>query len=297
MRGVLIQMNGTAQRKIKITADSTCDMSHEMCEKYGVEIIPLHVVYGTESYDDGVNIFPEDIFERYKTKKQLPKTSAVSLGEYMKVFDKYTQEGYSIIHISLGSSISSSHQNSVTAAAEYDNVFSVDSQNLSCGQGFVVLKAYDLITKTQLSAGEIAEELRKYASKVRASFVLDSLEFLRAGGRCSTLAMLGANLLNIKPCIEINTSDGSSMTVGRKYRGKFDKVIFEYIREKLSQYSEFDTERLVIVSSDIPQETIDEAYRIISELGVFREIITFKAGCTITSHCGSGAFGIFFATL
>ncbi|MBQ5440147.1 MAG: DegV family protein, partial [Clostridia bacterium] len=173
----------------------------------------------------------------------------------------------------------------------------VDSQNLSCGQGLVVLKACDLISTTELSAAEIAEELKGYALSVCASFVLDSLEFLRAGGRCSTLAMLGANLLNIKPCIEINTSDGSSMTLGRKYRGKFDKVIFEYIREKLSQYSEFDTDRLIIVCSDVSQEMIDEAYRIISDLGIFKEILIFHTGCTITSHCGSGALGIFFATL
>ena len=290
-------MNGTAQRNIKLTADSTCDMSPEMCEKYGVELIPLHIVYDNESYDDGVNIFPQDILNRYKTDKQLPKTSAVSIGEYMKVFGRYTKEGYSVLHISLGSSISSSHQNSVMAASEFDNVYSVDSQNLSCGQAFIVLKAYDLITTTQLDVSEIAEELKRFAATVRASFVLDSLEFLRAGGRCSTLAMLGANLLNIKPCIEINTSDGSSMTLGRKYRGKFDKVIFEYIREKLSQYSEFDTDRLIIVCSDVSQEMIDEAYRIISDLGIFKEILIFHPGCTITSHCGSGAMGIFFATL
>ncbi|MEE3450443.1 MAG: DegV family protein [Acutalibacteraceae bacterium] len=290
-------MNNTVQRKIKITADSTCDMSPEICEKYGIEIIPLHVVYDSESYDDGVNIFPHDILERYKTKKQLPKTSAVSLGEYLKVFGKYTKEGFSVIHISLGSSISSSHQNSVTAASEFDNVYAVDSQNLSCGQGLVVLKACDLISTTELSAAEIAEELKGYALSVCASFVLDSLEFLRAGGRCSTLAMLGANLLNIKPCIEVNTSDGAFMTLGRKYRGKYDKVVYEYIREKLSQYSEFDVSRLIIVSSDIPQEIVDEAYRIVSDLCVFKDIMICNAGCTITSHCGSGAFGIFFASM
>ena len=281
-------------RKIKITADSTCDLSPEMCKEFDVELVPLHIVYDCESFDDGVNIFPSDIIERYNTKKQLPKTSAVTSWEYAQVFKKYVDDGYDIIHICLGSSISSTYQNCVIAAQDLGHVFPVDSQSLCLGSGLLACKAFDFINETDLSAEEIAEELKKLVSHISASFVVDNLEFLRAGGRCSTLTMLGANLLNIKPCIEVSNSNGASMTVGRKYRGKFDKIITDYTREKLSQFSCFDTKRICIVSSDVPDETTNKVYQIIKDTGIFENIYLSHASCTITSHCGPGTLGILF---
>ena len=283
-------------RKIKITADSTCDLNPELQEKFYVEIIPLHIVYDNESFDDCVDIFPSDIFQRYSESKQLPKTAAVSVWEYTERFKKYIDEGYEIIHINLGSSISSSYQNCVAAAAELGHVYPVDSQSLCMGSGLLVCKAYDLINETDMSAAEIAEELKKTVPLVRCSFVIDSLEFLRAGGRCSTLAMLGANLLNIKPCIEVNNADGASMTVGRKYRGKLDKVVIQYAREKLSQYSAFDTKRIALVSAGVSDEIIQSVYDILKEYGIFEEICVSTAGCTISSHCGAGTLAVIFIT-
>ena len=281
-------------RKIKITADSTCDLNAELQEKFDVELIPLHIVYDSESYDDCVDIFPSDIFERYKEKKQLPKTAAVSVWEYTEKFRKYIDEGYEIIHINLGSSISSSYQNCVAAEAELGHIYPVDSQSLCMGSGLLACKARDMINETDLSAAEIAEELKKIIPSVRCSFVIDSLEFLRAGGRCSTLAMLGANLLNIKPCIEVNNADGASMTVGRKYRGKIDKVIEQHAREKLSQFSAFDTKRIALVSAGVSEDIIKSVYNILEEYGIFEEICVTTAGCTITSHCGAGTLGVMF---
>lgn len=283
-------------RKIKITADSTCDLSEELIKKFDVEIIPLHIVYEDESFEDGVNIFPSDIIERYKTKKQLPKTAAVSMWEYTEHFKKYIDQGYEIIHISLGSSISSSHQNSVAVAAELGHVYSIDSQTLSSACGLLVGKAYDMIQETDMTAQEIAEELKKLVPKTSCSFVIDSLEFLRAGGRCSTLTMLGANLLKIKPCIEVNNADGASMAVGRKYRGKFENVITQYTREKLSQYSSFDTKRIALVSCAVSDEVVNSVYEIIKELNIFEEICLTHASCTITSHCGETTLGVMFIT-
>ncbi len=281
-------------RKIKITADSTCDLSDELIKKFDVEIIPLHIVYEDESFEDGVNIFPSDIIERYKTKKQLPKTAAVSMWEYTEHFKKYIDNGYEIIHISLGSSISSSHQNSVAVAAELGHVYSIDSQCLSSASGLLVGKAHDMIQETDMTAQEIADELKKLVPKTSCSFVIDSLEFLRAGGRCSTLAMLGANLLKIKPCIEVNNSDGALMSVGRKYRGKFENIVTQYTREKLSQYSSFDTKRIALVSCAVPDEVVNSVYEIIKELNIFEEICLTNACCTITSHCGETALGVMF---
>ncbi len=281
-------------RKIKITSDTTCDLDEAVCKQRGIELIPLHIVYGDESFDDLKTIFPADIVKRYTEKKELPKTAAVSVWEYTELFKKYVEQGYEVIHINLGSSISSTHQNAVAAASEVGGVYVVDSQNLSVGTGLLVLKAADMVEKTTLSAKEIAEEIKKLVPNVRMSFVLDDLEFLRAGGRCSTLAMLGANLLSIKPCIEVDSSNGSAMTVGRKYRGKLDKVVAQYTREKLSQYSSFDPKRAYIVSRDVPEDVVNNMCEIVESLGVFKEICTGTASCTITSHCGPGTIGIAF---
>jgi len=283
-------------RKIKITADSTCDLTPELCKEYGIDIIPLHIVYDNDSYDDGVNIFPSDIINRYTESKQLPKTSAVTSWEYARTFKKYIDQGYEIIHINLGSSISSTYQNCVMAAQDLGHVYPIDSQSLGFGSGILACIAYDMIRDTTLSAREIAEELKATIPRISASFVIDNLEFLRAGGRCSTLAMLGANILNIKPCIEVSSSGGASMTVGRKYRGKFDKVIAEYTREKLSQFSSFDTKRIGIEYTDVPKETIDTVYQIIKNTNIFEKIYIMRASCTITSHCGAGTVGLFFIT-
>ncbi len=283
-------------RKIKITADSTCDLSEELIKLFDVELIPLHIVYGEESFDDGVNIFPSDIIERYRKARQLPKTAAVSMWEYAEHFKKYTEQGYDVIHIGLGSSISSSYQNSFNAAKDIGHVYPVDSQSLSTACGLLVGKAYDMICETDMSANEIAEELKRIVPKISCSFVIDSLEFLRAGGRCSTLAMLGANLLKIKPCIEVSNSAGASMTVGRKYRGKFETVVEQYTREKLSQYSGFDNKRIALVSCQVSDELVKSVYDIISDLGTFQEICITKASCTITSHCGPGTLGVMFIT-
>ena len=281
-------------RKIKITSDSTCDLDEELCKQHDIKLIPLHIVYGDESFDDQKDIFPADIVKRYREKKELPKTAAVSVWEYIELFRRYVDNGYQVVHINLGSSISSSHQNAVAAAEEVGNVFVVDSQNLSVGTGLLVLKAADLVENTQFSAKEIAEEIERETSRVKMSFVLDDLEFLRAGGRCSTLAMLGANLLSIKPCIEVDGTNGSSMSVGRKYRGKFDKVVAQYTREKLSQYSNFDQARAYVVSRDVSQDIVNNMCDIVKSLGVFKEVLTGTASCTITSHCGPGTIGIAF---
>ena len=283
-------------RKIKITSDSTCDLGEELCKRYNIEVVPLHVVYGSESFDDQVNIFPSDIVNRYKEKKELPKTAAVSVWEYTQLFKKYVDDGYEVVHINLGSSISSTHQNAVAAAAEMEHVYVVDSQSLSGGTGLLVLKAADLVERTEMTAAEIAEEIQNSVKNVRASFVIDDLEFLNAGGRCSTLAMLGANLLSIKPCIEVDCKNGASMTVGRKYRGKLERVVPQYVREKLSQYTNFDPERAFIVSMDVSPEIINSACEIVESLGVFKEIHSTHASCTITSHCGPGTIGVLFMT-
>ncbi len=283
-------------RKIKITSDSTCDLNEELIKKHNIDLTPLHIVYDGQSFDDSVNITPADVIARFRNEKKLPKTAAVSVWEYTEMFKKYVDEGYEVIHINIGSAISSSHQNAVAAANDVGHVYVIDSQSLSCGTGLLVLKAAKYVEKTTLTAEQIAKEISELVKHISMSFVLDDLEFLRAGGRCSTLAMLGANLLNIKPCIECDCNNGSTMTVGRKYRGKFDKVISQYVREKLSQFSDFDPDNIIVVSCEASPEVVENMCEIVGSLGVFKNVFRSTASCTITSHCGPNVVGIGFLT-
>ena len=279
---------------IVLTADSTCDLTRELSKRYDVKgYTPLHIVMGEKSYEDGVNINPPDIYKNFEATGTLPKTSAVNVGEYLDFFKKFTDKGLSVIHINLGSALSSTHQNAVAAAAQLENVYPIDSCNLSSGSGHLVIEASKLIAEGKLSAKEIAERVKGMTPKVHVSFVIDKLDYLRAGGRCSTLAMLGANLLRIKPSIFVDNKDGS-MTVGKKYRGKLEKVVPQYTREKLAQYTNFDSTRAFIVSRNVSPDIVNSMCEIVESLGAFNEILTSEASCVITSHCGPGTLGVLY---
>ena len=190
-----------------------------------------------------MDIFPEQIYDAWRQRKQLPRTAAINAAEYMEYFRQWTDEGYDVIHLCLGSALSSSYQNCVLAAEELGHVYPVDSCNLSTGIGLLVLKASDLI-QAGMEAEQIAAELKKLTGKVHSSFILDTLEFMRAGGRCSAVAAFGANLLGLKPCIEVDNRDGS-MGVGKKYRGKLGRVLENYVKDRLDMYPDIDCGRLL----------------------------------------------------
>ncbi len=277
-----------------ITADSTCDLNKELIKKYDVAYTPLHIVLGEKSYEDGVNINPNEIYKNFEATGVLPKTSAVNVGEYIEFFKKYTDKGDSVVHINLGSALSSSYQNACTAALEFENVYPIDSCNLSTGSGHLVIEAAEMAAKG-MEAKEIAEKLKKMTSKVHSSFIIDKLNYLRAGGRCSTLAMLGANLLQLKPCIEVNNKDGS-MTVGKKYRGRLDNVLIQYVDEKLAQYEDIRTDKIFITHAGIGDDHVKNVYDHVKSKGIFENIYITRASCTISSHCGPGTLGILFMT-
>ena len=211
--------------KIKVLADSTCDLSKEIVEKFNVGIIPLTVIKDGKQYLDNVTITPAEIFAHVAAGGDLCSTTAVSIGEYQDFFALYAQENDAVVHVNLGSGFSSSHQNACLAAEEFDNVYVIDSQNLSTGQGLVVLEACRLAeTATDMNA--MVQELKQFTTRVEASFLVDKLTYLVRGGRCSSAKALGANLLNLKPCIEVK--DGK-MIVGKKYRGNFIKSLPAYV--------------------------------------------------------------------
>lgn len=281
--------------KIFLSADSTCDISGELLERCKAELIPLHIILEDKSYDDGVDIKPDDIYENFAKTGKLPKTAAVNTQEYINKFRKLVEDGYDIIHINLGSAISSSYQNCTAAAKELGgHIYPINSCNLSSGSGHLVIEAAKRIADG-MPANEIAEEIKGLVPKCHSSFIIDKLDYLRAGGRCSTLAMLGANLLKLKPCIDVINKDGS-MTVGKKYRGRLENVLVQYVHEQLEKYENIRNDKIFITHGGIGDEYVKIVKDELEKLHYFKEIFVERASCTISSHCGPGTLGILFMT-
>lgn len=276
--------------KILITSDSTTDLSPELREQYNIQLMRLVVNLNDVDHIDGVDITPEDIYRNYEANKTLPKTAAPNLADCTEFFRQYVEQGYSIVHFTISSEMSSTYQNSVIAAEDFDRVYVVDSRNLSTGGGLLVLHAAEL-ARRGMRAAMIAEECRRLAPRVDASFVIDSLEFLHKGGRCSTVALLGANLMNFKPCILVK--DGK-MTVGKKYRGKFDQVLLKYIADRIGDGGDILRDHVFITHAGCDREVVEACVAKLKSLGDFPNIHVTRAGCTVSSHCGRNTLGVLF---
>ena len=276
--------------KIKILSDSTCDLSPELLEKYDITVIPLIVMKDDQEYRDGVTITPADIFAHVAAGGSLCSTAALSVGVYQEIFEQYAKECDGVIHVNIGSGFSSSYQNACLAAEDIANVRVVDSQNLSTGQGLVVLKAAAL-AKTCSDLDALHSELTAFTEKVEASFVLDQLKYMVKGGRCSSAAALGANLLNLKPCIEVK--DGK-MSVVKKYRGNYVKCLTSYASDRLANREDIDDQRIFITHTPVSDEQLEAVKDTVAQLGNFRETLVTDAGCTISCHCGPGTLGVLF---
>ncbi len=277
-------------RPIKIISDSTADLPKELLEKYDIEVIPLSVTLGENTYKDGQEICAEDIFKFYDEHKILPKTSAVSVLEYTEIFTPWVEKGYDVIHFCISSTMSACYQNACIAAVELGHVWSIDSANLSSGVGLQVLLAAELAAKGE-SAEVITREIAEAKTRVDASFILNQLEFLHKGGRCSGVAALGANLLKLKPCIEVVEG---KMKVGKKYRGAYEKCALEYVRDRLENNDNIETKRIFLTWTGIDEKLIKEIHKEIKKCKKFDEIIINEAGSTISGHCGPGTFGVLY---
>lgn len=280
--------------KIILSADSTCDLDTELKERYHVHYFPLHIILDGHDYKDGIDITPEEIFQKYYNEKVLPKTAAVNVAEYIDHFEPWVRDGYEVIHINLGSALSSAYQNCCIAAEELGHVHVIDSCSLSSGTGLLVRDAGEMI-RQGMSADAIFDVLRQRTKKCHASFILDTLTFLHAGGRCSSVAALGANVLKLKPCIEVNNADGS-MKVGKKYRGSLNKVLVKYVKDQLTAHPDIDPSFIFITHSGIAAEYIDLVKETLKAEKDFGEIHVTTACCTISSHCGPNTLGILFET-
>ena len=278
--------------KIKLTSDSTCDLSRAQIEKYDIEILPLAVGMGGKDYRDGVDIVPTDIYRHVEAGGDLPKTAAINMAQYTDVWSRFTKDYDAIIHFDISSEFSCCYQNAGLAAEEFDNVYVIDSRNLSTGHGLLVLKAAEL-AESGMDAAEIVRILKETVDKVDASFILDQLEYLKKGGRCSSLAALGANLLKLKPCIEVKNG---KMGVAKKYRGAYSKCLQEYVADRLKDRTDLDLHRVFVTHSGMEDALVNQAVETVKALQTFDEICITTAGCTVSSHCGPGTLGVLFLT-
>ena len=276
--------------KIKILSDSTCDLSRELVEANDITIVPLTVIKDGKAYKDGVNITPSEIFEHVAAGGDLCSTTANNVGEYDDFFSKYSKEYDGVIHINLGSGFSSCYQNACLAAEDYPNVRVIDSMNLATGQGLVALEACRL-AKTCESLDEIAEKLNAFTPRVEASFLLDQLKYMVKGGRCSSAAALGANLLNLKPCIEVR--DGK-MSVVKKYRGNYAKCLASYVKDRLTGRDDLDMWTLFVTRTPVAEECEKAVAAAVADCEAFENTYWTEAGCTVSCHCGPSTLGVLF---
>lgn len=276
--------------KIKILSDSTCDLSTDLLEKYNITILPLTVIKEGESFIDTVTITPDEIFKHVADGGNLCSTTATNIGEYVEQFERYAKEYDGVIHINIGSGFSSCYQNACLAAENFDNVRVIDSQNLSTGQGLVVLKACELAqTCTDLDA--LKAELDAFAPKVETSFLLDQLQYMTKGGRCSSVVALGANLLNLKPCLEVR--DGK-LTVVKKYRGSYAKCLAAYVKDRLADREDLVRDTLFVTCTPVTKECMESVKHAVDTYADFENIYWTTAGCTVSCHCGPGTLGVLF---
>lgn len=275
---------------IKILSDSTCDLPQEVLEKYNITMIPLSVIKDGVAYTDGVNITPADIFNHVANGGDLCSTAALNIGEYTEQFSKYENEYEGVIHINISAEFSSCYQNACLAAQEFENVRVIDSRNLSTGQGLVVLKACELAKECN-DLDEIAEKLRAFTEKVEASFLLDRLEYMVKGGRCSAAAALGANLLNLKPCIEVKNG---KMAVVKKYRGNYAKCLANYVKDRLANREDVDKGTLFVTRTPVTDECLNAVKEAVATYNDFETTYWNEAGCTVSCHCGPGTLGVLF---
>ena len=275
---------------IKIIADSTCDLSPAQLQEHDITLARLTVIKGGEPFVDGVTVTPADIFEHVANGGDLCSTTANNIGDYQALFDEFSPKYDGVVIITIGSGFSSCYQNACLAAEDYPNVRVIDSMNLSTGQGHVVLEACRL-AKTCESLDEIAEKLNAFTPKVEASFLLDQLKYMVKGGRCSSAAALGANLLNLKPCIEVR--DGK-MSVVKKYRGSYSKCLASYVKDRLADRDDIVRDELFLTYTPVTDDCLSAVKNAIDEHGHFATVYETTAGCTVSCHCGPGTLGVLF---
>ena len=279
--------------KIKLITDSSSDVSLEFYKKNNIRVIPIAVILGDSEYRDLYDMTVQDIFDFVAKTKKLPKTAATGAETFKKIFEEECSDGSHVIYIGLGSALSTTFASAKKAENEINNgrVHCIDSKNLSTGEMLLLLYAKDLIDSNKYSPEEIVRKIEDRVSSVQTSFVVDTLEYLYKGGRCSMLAMFGANLLKLKPKLQV--IDGKIVSTD-KYRGKMLPVYLKYVDDTLAKFNNPDTTRCFITHASADEELVSEVVKHVKEKNIFKEVIESVANGTVTSHCGKGTLGILY---
>ena len=278
--------------KIRITADSTCDLSESLLQKYEISILPLNIVLDMKSYSDGEEISPDEIYVWSEKMHKTPKTAAVAYDRALEMASAFQKNGDEMIFFGISESMSTTCNvmRMVKEELNYTGMYVIDSQNLSTGIGLQVLRAAELAARG-LTAQEIVAQIERERSRVRASFVVERLDYLAMGGRCSSVVALFGGKLKLKPRIEV--TDGK-MEAGKKYRGNQDKVILKYVQDMEMQLRQADPHRIFITHSGCEEAVIRSVEEYLKDLHHFEEILITRAGGVISSHCGPGTLGVLF---
>ena len=277
---------------VKIIADSTCDLPEALLTQYDITILPLSINRDGQFYKDGVEITPQDIFAHVDAGGALCSTAAVNIEEFTACFAQYSGAYDAVICVTISAEMSSCYQNACLAAASFSNVYAVDSRNLSSAQGLIALDAARLAAEGY-AGHEIVRMLNEETGKVQSSFLLDRLDYMRKGGRCSAVAALGANLMHLKPCIAVK--DGK-MGVVKKYRGSFEHCMVQYTKELLEHSLNSRGDIAIVVHPAADRAAVDATLLTLKEDGRFKAVYEARTGCTVACHCGANTIGVMFMT-
>ena len=277
-------------KPVVITADSTVDLSPELVERFQIHVIPLTITLGDDTFPDGQGFTPLDMYERFRKDGTLPKTSAPGVQEFLDFFTPFVEQGCEVVHFDISAELSNTFNAARLAAQELEGVWPVDSRMLSTGVGLLAIEAAECRDRG-MGAAEIAEHVEALRDKVSTSFVLDTLEFMRKGGRCSGVAAMAANLLQLKPGLEMK--DGK-LGVYKKYRGNMHHVYRQYITERLQGKAVRPGHVFLTESGEIAPEVVEEMIRLVYDMTGCREVHHTLAGCTVSTHCGPGTLGVLF---
>ena len=277
--------------KIKLFTDSTCDLTNEIIEKYDISVVPLYVHFNDDAFKDRVEINTEELYKKVEEYGILPMTAAPSPGDFYNAFKPFVDEGREILYIGISSLVSSTVQNATIAKGDFENakIEIVDSFNLSNGVGLLLFKAVDLIVQ-DMQLEEIGEALRAITSKVRTSFVVDTLDYLYKGGRCSAVQHFFSSLLKIHPIIKIE--DGK-MVVGEKVRGKMEKALDLMIDDIILMKNKIDSNRIFLPHS-LALDSVEYVKSALEKEMDNPEFIVCETGCVVSSHCGKNTLGIIY---
>lgn len=278
------------EQNIIIAAESTADLSPTLIEQFHIHVLRHGVRLGEAQFRDGLDVTPEAVFAYYRETGKLPKTYSVNVAEYEAFFKEKTESGSAVILFTVGSALSSSYQNARIAAESFQNVYVVDSQNLSVGIALLILAACDMV-REELDAAAIYEHCCAMRQRVDMTFVVSDIEFLKNGGRCSAMAALGANLLQLKPCLLVRSG---KVQVGKNYRGRLAKVHPEYLRERMGNGSDIDSRRAILVHTNLDEKSVQSYCDMIRSLVPLEELYVTRAGCSISTNCGYDSIGLAF---